>query len=124
MKIAAALLLLALVACGEKETVDERCRRTIDHVKAVVTAAQLKQPGRGKRFVGGAAEIASMSVCTHEGLSPEQADCITGTRDIDQLLEVGSCPAIRARRPSWLVLPPKRLFRSEPEAGEQPKPGK
>ena len=124
MKIAAALLLLAIVACGEKETTDERCRRTIDHVKAVISAAQLKQPGRGRRFAGGAAEIASMSACTHDGLSPEQADCITAARDLDQLMEVGSCPAIRANRPRWLILPPRRLLRSEPEAGEQPKPGK
>jgi hypothetical protein len=124
MKITAALLLLAALACGRQETSDERCRRTIDHVKAVIAAAQVKAPGRGRRFAGGAAEIASMSVCTHEGLSPEQADCITGAGTIDELMEVGSCPAIRAKRPRWLVLPPRRLFRSEPEAGEQPQPGK
>jgi|SRR6185503_20923776 len=118
-----ALGLLLVVACGHQETTDERCRRTIDHVKAVVVAAQKKEPGRGKRFLGGAAEIASMSVCTHEGLSPEQADCITAARDLDQLMAVGSCPAIRAKKPRWLVLAPKKLLRSEPEAGEQPEAG-
>lgn len=123
MKALAALLLLACLACGHQETTDERCRRAIDHVKQIVVAAQKQAPGRGRRFVGGAAEIASMSACTHEGLSPEQADCLTAAKDVDQLLAVGSCPAIRAKRPRWLILPPKRLLRSEPEAGEQPEAG-
>ncbi|HEU5061165.1 MAG TPA: hypothetical protein VFU21_31760 [Kofleriaceae bacterium] len=119
---AAALVAVTLAACGREETVDERCRRTIDHVKAIV-AADAKAAGRGKKVVGGAAEIASMSVCTHEGLSPAQADCITAARDLDQLLAVGECPAIREKKPRWLVLPPKKLLRgSEPEAGEEAEP--
>lgn len=124
MRVAAALVLLACLGCGHKETTDERCRRTIDHVKGLIKAAQTREPGRGKRLAGGAAEIASMSMCTHDGLSAEQADCITAARDLDQLMEVGSCPAIRAKKPRWLVLPPKKLLRSEPEAGEQPQPRK
>jgi len=124
MRIAAAAVLVAcLVGCGHEETTEQRCRRTIDHVKAIVVASEAKGAGRGKRMLGGAAEIASMSMCTRDGLSAEQADCITGTRDLDQLLAVGSCPAIRAKKPRWLVLPPKKLLRSEPEAGEQPEPG-
>lgn len=124
MRVGAALLLaVILAACGREETVDQRCRRTIDHVKGIVTAAG-SQARRGERLVGGAAEIASMSVCTHEGLSPAQADCITAARDLDQLLAVGDCPAIQAKKPRWLVLPPGKLRRdSEPEAGEQPEPG-
>jgi hypothetical protein len=124
MRVGAALLLaVILAACASEETVDQRCRRAIDHVKAIVAAGG-KEAGRGKKMVGGAAEIASMSVCTHEGLSPAQADCITATRDLDQLLAVGECPAIQARKPRWLVLPPRKLRReSEPEAGEQPEPG-
>ena len=124
MRVGAAVLLLAvlLTACGREETVDQRCRRTIDHVKAIVAAGGAA--GRGEKMVGGAVEIASMSVCTHEGLSPAQADCITAARDLDQLLAVGDCPAIQAKKPRWLVLPPGKLRRaSEPEAGEQPEPG-
>lgn len=127
MRSVAAILLAwsLLTACGEEETVDQRCRRTIDHVKAIVVAAEGAGAGRGKKALGGAAEIASMSVCTHEGLSPAQADCITGAVDLDQLLAVGSCPAIKAKKPRWLVLPPKKLVRpgSEPEAGEEAEPG-
>lgn len=118
MKWVAALLLVACLACGHQETTDERCRRTIDHVKAIVVAAQNQEPGRGKRIVGGAAEIASMSVCTHEGLSAEQADCITAAQDLDQLMAVDACPAIRAKKPRWLVLPPRKLRRSEPDPAE------
>ena len=125
MRFAAALLLIGcLAACGKEETVDPRCRRTIDHVTAIVVAAEGNEAGRGKKVLGGAAEIASMSVCTHEGLSPAQADCITSAATLDQLLAVDSCPAIRARTPRWLVLPPRKLRRSEPEAGEQPEAGK
>jgi hypothetical protein len=124
MKIAAAVLLVSLVAgCGKEETTDERCRRTIDHVKGVVVAAQKADPGRGKKILGGAAEIASITVCTHEGLSPAQADCITAAQDLDQLMAVETCPAIREKKPRWLVLPPKKLRRSEPEAGEHAQPG-
>ncbi len=124
MRNAAALALLAcLAACGHEETNDERCRRTIDHVKGFVGAAEGTDAGRGKKVLGGAAEIASMSLCTREGLSPAQADCITATRDLDQLMAVGSCPAIQAKKPRWLVLPPKKLRRgSEPEAGEEAEP--
>lgn len=125
--VAAVLLACAcLAACGKEETVDERCRRTIDHVKRIAIAAEGGEAGRGKRVIGGAAEIASMSVCTHEGLSPAQADCITGAATLDQLLAVDSCPAIKAKKPRWLVLPPRKLGRgdSEPEAGEQPEAGK
>lgn len=123
--VAAVLLVWCLAACGKEETVDQRCRRTIDHVKAIVVAAEGAEAGRGKKVIGGAAEIASMSVCTHEGLSPAQADCITGAKTFDQLLAVDSCPAIEAKKPRWLVLPPRKLLRSgsEPEAGEQPEPG-
>lgn len=119
MRFAAGLLsLVAVAACGHQETNDERCRRTIDHVKAIVVAAEAgKDAGKGKRMVGGAAEIASMSLCTHEGLTPAQSDCITRTRTLDQLLAVGTCPAIRAKKPRWLVLPPGKL-ESKPEAGE------
>jgi hypothetical protein len=146
MKIAAAVLLVSLVAgCGKEETTDERCRRTIDHVKGLVVAAQKarahgvirfdpasdsrgdrsdRDPGRSKKILGGAAEIASMTVCTHEGLSPAQADCITAAQDLDQLMAVETCPAIRDKKPRWLVLPPKQLRRSEPEAGENTQPGK
>jgi hypothetical protein len=119
---AAALVAVTLAACGREETVDERCRRTIDHVKAIV-AADASGAARGEKVVIGAVEIASMSVCTHEGLSPAQADCITAARDRDQLVAVGECPAIREKKPRWLVLPPKKLLRgSEPEAGEETEP--
>lgn len=120
---AVGLVLACLAACGREESNDERCRRAIDHVKGIVVAAEGANAGRGKKVLGGAAEIASMSLCTREGLSPAQADCITRARDLDQLLAVGSCPAIQAKKPRWLVLPPKKLLRgSEPEAGEQAQP--
>lgn len=117
---AAAVVLLACLACGREETTDERCRRTIDHVKAIVVAAEGQGAGRGKKVLGGAAEIASMSICTHEGLSPAQADCITASRDLDQLLAVDDCPAIRDKKPRWLVLPPRKLRRASDPAPADP----
>jgi hypothetical protein len=48
----------------------------------------------------------SLETCRSEGLSKEQADCILAVKDVQGLVTLRSCPAIVAKKPRWLILPP------------------
>jgi hypothetical protein len=47
---------------------------------------------------------AAIATCQREGLSPAQLACIVAVKDWAPFTELAACPAIQAKRPSWLQL--------------------
>ena len=85
--------------------VDDRCQRGVGHVQQLMAAeskAHDMVPSADEQRAIGAVGKGMVSLCQSEGLSQEQLDCLLNAKDWDLFKSVGDCPAIRARRPSWL----------------------
>jgi hypothetical protein len=109
-----ALVLFALcAACGDRAP--PPCERAVRHM---VTPPWVDPPAMSdeERAVVAVVYQAALARCQREGLSDAQLDCILSARDREQWLRIGSCPALQARRPSWLIAPP-------PGALEDRRPG-
>jgi hypothetical protein len=104
---AAGLLALALSACGNK---DDFCSQAVRRVTfELIPKDGTGQPSEDERRTMEAVVEMGIAQCRKEGLSKEQADCIMDVHTVDQMLRLGDCPAIAAKRPSWLSLPPPEL---------------
>jgi hypothetical protein len=94
---------LLLVGCDKKAS---KCEQAVRHVTfALIPADAESQPGEGERRIMEIATRMAMVKCESEGLSDAQAACILGVKTLDELLALGECPAIREKKPSWLILP-------------------
>lgn len=100
-------LLLIGAGCAQKQA-EARCEQSVGHMFAVVQAplANGAQLAPMEKAVMEAAVKTSMATCRSEGLSQEQADCILAVKDVPGLATLRSCPAIVAKKPRWLILPP------------------
>jgi hypothetical protein len=47
----------------------------------------------------------AFAACEQEGLDARQVACIMSAKGPEDLVALGNCDAIKARRPSWLRLP-------------------
>ncbi len=96
--------------CGKSSTGPQEsdlCTKTVNHLMSLMSGADQGVPMRqGERIAAGLAGAASIASCRQEGLSQAQADCILGASNTEQLMAMGSCAAIREKKPSWLMLPP------------------
>ncbi len=70
-----------------------------------------EKPSEGEQAIMDGVRSMSLRKCEEEGLSVAQAACFQTIRDVDSLLQVASCPAIAAKKPSWLRVPPGDLSR-------------
>jgi CTP:molybdopterin cytidylyltransferase MocA len=99
------VIALALTGCG-KDELGARCDKAVRHViEGVVPVEGIEQVSSGERAIMQQVVAMSIARCRSEGLSEAQAACILAVRDLDGLMTVGSCPAIRAQKPSWLIAP-------------------
>jgi hypothetical protein len=92
--------------CSGKKT-EALCEKSVRHMLAVSQAplAGVKV-APAERAIMEAAVQASLATCRSEGLSQEQADCILAVKDVQGLAALRTCPAIAAKKPRWLILPP------------------
>lgn len=131
--ILAALLSLPTGCGNDKDRAGaegDLCERAVHHtVFAPMPPGAREQIGEGERTIMRVSMEVSVARCRAEGLSQAQADCIFAVDDIDELLRLGECPAIRDNKPSWLILPPielvddierRRQERTGESAGEPP----
>jgi hypothetical protein len=51
-------------------------------------------------------EKLTVASCEKEGLSEAQLACIEGMTSFDDMHRITACPAIAAKKPSWLIVPP------------------
>ena len=93
--------------CSQKQT-EARCEQGVRHMLAVLQAplANGAQPAPMEKEAMEAAVKTSMESCRSEGLTQEQVDCILAVKDVQGLGTLRSCPAIAAKKPRWLILPP------------------
>lgn len=99
----------------------ERCARAIGHVSALVRGVGEMSPQEAA--IVAAIDQASRGRCEGEGLSEAELACILAVDDPRALGALRGCPAIAARRPSWLVLPPSAEELAGIEAAMAPPAG-
>jgi hypothetical protein len=82
------------------------CERAVHRITEIVGAAPKgSEPSAEEQSVIDAVARAMVGKCTSEGLTPEQRDCILAAKTYDDMSKLGSCPAIKAHKPSWLIVP-------------------
>lgn len=114
------LLLAALSGC--KSELAERCETAVRHMTNPVPLPEGSEPGAEEQRLIDIVLKASINSCVKEGLSKEQADCILRVQTMDQLMELGECPAIKAKKPGWLQLAPTRAQMDELQHEMQKQP--
>jgi hypothetical protein len=104
------IALLALVslaaACGKDSkpnTMTDTCTSGVDHVFKLTSS--VGTPSADEQRAMDEVKKQGLAQCRTEGLSQAQLDCILATRDVESLSKLGECPAIKSKRPSWLMLP-------------------
>jgi hypothetical protein len=95
----------------EKPSTQEKepdlCEKTINHMMSVTSGAtEGAKMGVAERVFDGLVAARSIATCRQEGLSQAQADCILDARNFQQIMAIGTCDALREKKPSWLTLPP------------------
>jgi hypothetical protein len=100
----AVLVALLLSACSRPSP----CERAVHHVLTLSTHAG--PPGTEPKADAQRAidqiEKLTVASCEKEGLSEAQLACIEGMTSFDDMHRITACPAIAAKKPSWLIVPP------------------
>lgn len=108
------LSLVALVlgtlasACAGKDAPADLCTPAVKHVMDLTLAQTVKpgeQPSSDEKAALGMVMQSSIAQCKRDGLSQAQLDCIRGATDWAGFGKLGECPAIKAAKPNWLLLP-------------------
>jgi hypothetical protein len=128
-KTTAMFVALSLTGCGNKPASSDKpavgssdkpaagssdkpgnalCTRGVTHVLDLMVAeskAHSAAPGPDEQRAMDAAKQASIEQCQTEGFTQAQLDCVLAARDWQMLGDVGDCPAIKDKQPSWLRIP-------------------
>ena len=96
------MLVLVVAGCGKSD-----CQRAVHHVTELTTHAGPKgsEPKADEQAVIDRIEQVTIAACEREGLSAEQRDCILAMKTFGDMDAVTKCPAIAAKRPTWLIAP-------------------
>jgi hypothetical protein len=83
------------------------CERAVHEVLTLTThAVPGSEPKPDEQKVIDDIEKMTVATCTKEGLSDAQLACIENMKSYADLQKLPSCPAIAAKKPSWLIIPP------------------
>lgn len=92
---------------AESDALAKRCAKALSKVGMDVYMQGNGKPAPEEQLIiDGVRKVAQVK-CEAEGLSPEQAACFDAIVDIDTLFLSADCPAIAAKKPSWLSVPPR-----------------
>ena len=99
---AVAVALLAF-GCSSKS----RCERAVHKVIDLSAHSDPKgsSPKADEQAVIDQLETISIGTCEKEGLDQGQLDCILAMQTWRDLEALSKCPAIAAKRPSWILAP-------------------
>jgi len=95
-------------AGSSDKTADDLCTRGVSHVMdlmAAETKAHLAALGPDEQRAMDAAKQASIEQCRKEAFTQAQLDCILAAKDWQMFGDVGDCPAIKDKQPTWLRVP-------------------
>ena len=99
MKLAALALVLAACSKGQSD-----CERAVHHVAFDLTTTRGEaRPSTDETDVIRQVEAMTVPVCEKEGLDEAQLACIFAARSAEDFPAMLRCPAIAAKRPSWLI---------------------
>jgi hypothetical protein len=114
MRSLAAVCFVVAIGCGRKSD----CERAVHHLLQVTThiGAPGSEPKADEQEVLDQVEKMTIVRCEDEGLSAAQRDCILAMKTFEDLKAVTRCPAIAAKQPSWVLVPPA----DEPHASPAP----
>ena len=107
----AALVIAA--GCGKSDKGDKPgaaassdCARAVHHVLVDLTnPAGAPPPSEEEAGVIKQVVSQTVPVCEKEGLSKGQLDCIFAAKTAEDFPVLARCPAIVAKKPSWIILP-------------------
>lgn len=112
------------------EALSKRCAKAIAKVSLdefMANAPESGKPKPAEQAIIDGVRKQSQAACESEGLTEEQAACFEAIKDIETLFQVADCPAIAAKKPSWLRLPPdaerKKALESMGESKQAPDAG-
>jgi len=108
MKSLLVFALLSMAACGSKAKAQDPCTRGVTHVFDLTIAQSAKhdaKPSADEQTAINAVKQQSLDACQRDGLTQAQLDCILAATDWDKFLALGACPAIKDKRPTWLLIP-------------------
>jgi len=97
---------LALAACSKPTN----CKLAVHKVLDITTHTGPKDKGpsppdpKEEEVIAGI-EVATVQACENEGLSDEQTACIMAMKSFEDLKTISTCPAIKAKHPSWVIAP-------------------
>jgi hypothetical protein len=95
------LVAFCVSACSGKSP----CERAVHHVLALTThAVPGSEPKPDEQKVIDGIEKMTVASCEKEGLSDAQLACIERVQSYADLQTVASCPAIAAKKPTWLIV--------------------
>jgi hypothetical protein len=99
-----------------------RCEKAVQHIMlGLIPTDAPGQPGAGERAIIEVVAKAGIAQCKGEGLSQAQADCILAVKGVEpsDWRKLGECPAIAARKPSWLIIPSPDMLDLMEKAAEE-----
>lgn len=97
-----AVAALGVVACGSKE---DLCTQAVRQMLVDERMPPGAKPGPQEQQIIDLVVKQSVAECRKEGLSAEQANCILAAKNFEQRMRLIECPAIKAKKPTWLRVP-------------------
>lgn len=97
-----AVAALVFSACGSKE---DLCTQAVRQMLVDERMPPGAKPGREEQEIIDLVVKQTVRECRKEGLSREQANCILAAKTFEQRMRLIECPAIKAKKPTWLRVP-------------------
>ena len=91
------------------DALSKRCSTALSRVAMDELVASQGKPSPGEQAIMDGVRKQSQAACEAEGLTEEQAACFDSIVDLETLFLAADCPAIAAKQPSWLRVPPPEL---------------
>lgn len=114
--LAMAIVALLALACNNDKA-DDLCARATRHMAfGIIAPGETGQPSAEEKKIMQVVVQMSVAQCRQEGLGAAQAECIfayqpfQGGSLAQAMIDLVECPAIAARRPSWLQMPPREVL--------------
>jgi hypothetical protein len=103
MRIVVIAVAVLVIGCSGKS----RCERGVHQVLTLTTHSDPKGsvPKADEQEVIDQIESMTISACEKEGLDQAQLDCILAMQTWRDLETLSKCPAIAAKRPTWVLAP-------------------
>lgn len=110
------LALLAASGCAKKDqdkaqgadpasASADLCTRGVNHVNSLMEGQGGHKPSADEqRAIEGVTKM-SIAQCEKEGFTQAQLDCVLAAKTWDDFKKIADCEAIKAKRPSWLIIP-------------------